>query len=382
MHDWTKTRLNVAYHWKTLLLWAIGMGGAIAFSLWHVKADAWVQSFQPFPEGEATVVMQPYCRAGACSYYLSVADWGTSIQVALRQWNNAGADWVFHEEWGTGPTDPCRPRDGQVLIIIADPDQLCPGDGPMRYDARTEYGSGWTRIYLSTRAESIQGGDPSRLLLHEFGHAVGLGHPDGAGQDVRAVMNSVIYYNQLQPDDIEGIRALYPAATTVSPSPLRGLLENPGNDSRRSGIGIISGWVCEANEVTIELSGDFYHQVWRAAYGTNRADTQDVCGDGGNGFGLLFNWNLLGNGKHQVVAFVDGVELGRALVTVTTLGEEFLQGASGEYVLEDFPSPGRSVSIEWEQSLQNFVIIPSGDEPDEPQECQFPDIPGACGEDG
>ncbi len=40
---------------------------------------AWVEEFQPFPEGEATVVMDPYCRAGACSYYLGVTAWGTAI---------------------------------------------------------------------------------------------------------------------------------------------------------------------------------------------------------------------------------------------------------------------------------------------------------------
>ena len=49
-------------------------------------------------------------------------------------------------------------------------------------------------------------------------------------------------------------------------------------------------------------------------------------------------------------------ELGRSKVTVTTLGEPFRRGLAGEYVLEDFPSPGQSVVVEWEQSLQNFVI--------------------------
>ena len=146
---------------------------------------------------------------------------------------------MFHEEWGAGPTDPCQPRDGQVLLIIADPDRLCPGDGPMRFDARTEYGSGWTRIYLSTNAESIQGGDPSRLLLQELGHAVGLGHPDEAGQNVDAIMNSTIYHNHLQPDDTAGIQALYPAAQP--PSPVNGVLENPRDGGVASGIGVIFG---------------------------------------------------------------------------------------------------------------------------------------------
>ena len=88
--------------------------------------------------------------------------------------------------------------------------------------------------------------------------------------------------------------------------------------------------------------GDRGRQV--AAYGTERLDTREVCGDVDNGFGLLFNWNLLGDGEHAVVAFVDGEELGRATVRVTTLGEEFLRGVEGECVVEDFPDirPRRS----------------------------------------
>ena len=71
---------------------------------------------------------------------------------------------------------------------------------------------------------------------------------------------------------------------------------------------------------------------------------------------LLFNWNLLGDGEHEVVAFVDGEELGRAAVRVTTLGEEFLRGVEGECVVEDFPGLAQTVTLEWHQNSQNFVI--------------------------
>ena len=93
-----------------------------------------------------------------------------------------------------------------------------------------------------------------------------------------------------------------------------------------------------------------------AAYGTERLDTGDACGDTNNGFGLLFNWNLLGDGEHAVVASVDGEELGRATVRVTTLGAEFLEGAAGACVVEDFPLPGETVTLEWQQTSQNFVM--------------------------
>ena len=132
-----------------------------------------------------------------------------------------------------------------------------------------------------------------------------------------------------------------------------GNLENPGPNSFQSGIGLISGWVCEADEVEIAL-GALGRQA--AAYGTERLDTLDTCGDTANGFGLLFNWNLLGAGEHEVVAYVDAVEFGRATVRVTTLGVEFVEGAAGACMVEDFPMLGETVTLEWQQTSQNFVM--------------------------
>ena len=153
-----------------------------------------------------------------------------------------------------------------------------------------------------------------------------------------------------------GATGAYEVIVTFTP----GYLENPGPDSFQSGIGVLSGWVCDAAVVEIELNGT----LQEAAYGTERLDTAGVCGDTDNGFGLLFNWNLLGDGAHEVVAYVDDVELGRATVTVTTLGEEFVRGVTGACTVPDFPSPGERVSLVWQQSQQNFVLAdgmaPSG----------------------
>ena len=136
------------------------------------------------------------------------------------------------------------------------------------------------------------------------------------------------------------------------PVRVNAVLENPGPDSPQSGISVISGWACEAEEVSIDINGG----TSLAAYGTERLDTADICGDTDNGFSLLFNWNHLGEGEHEVVAFVDGVELGRATVRVTTLGVEFLRGVEGECTVEDFPMLGETVTLEWQQNSQNFVI--------------------------
>ena len=143
-----------------------------------------------------------------------------------------------------------------------------------------------------------------------------------------------------------------PADSPAGPRTLTGVLENPSPASFQSGIGVISGWVCDAEEVVIEID----ELPLDAAYGTSRADTTERCGDMDNGFGLLFNWNLVGDGEHTVVAVVDGVELGRATVTVTTLGEEFVREAAGRCVREGFPTPGETITLSWQEAQQNFVI--------------------------
>ena len=53
--------------------------------------------------------------------------------------------------------------------------------------------------------------DLHRVAIHEFGHFWGLDHPDERGQMVPAIMNSAVSsIDRLQPDDINGITALYP----------------------------------------------------------------------------------------------------------------------------------------------------------------------------
>jgi hypothetical protein len=132
-------------------------------------------------------------------------------------------------------------------------------------------------------------------------------------------------------------------------------LENPQPGSFQSGIGLISGWVCTANRVDIEIDGTLMLQ---AAYGTARGDTREGCSDdGNNGFGLLVNWNLLGDGTHTVRALKDETEFARATFTVATLGlGEFPRGLSGSFTLPNFPQAGTDVRIRWQESAQDFVI--------------------------
>ena len=135
------------------------------------------------------------------------------------------------------------------------------------------------------------------------------------------------------------------------------ILENPQPGSFQSGVGVISGWVCDAQQIDIVFNpGTATEETWRAGYKTTREDTEGICNDSDNGFGLLYNWNRLDDGVHTVSARADGVEFGSATFTVTTFDKEFLKNVGKHARLEDFPETGTDLIVAWQQSLQNFTI--------------------------
>ena len=122
-------------------------------------------------------------------------------------------------------------------------------------------------------------------------------------------------------------------------SAVLGHLETPALASFQSGWGSITGWVCEAEEVGVEINDTPYP----VAYGTERADTAAVCGEEAtaSGFGLRLNWNELGPGDHEVVAVADGAAFGRATVRVATLGGGRSCGARSGPSCRASPGPVR-----------------------------------------
>lgn len=136
----------------------------------------------------------------------------------------------------------------------------------------------------------------------------------------------------------------------LSPPGWAAHIELPASGGTASGIGLVSGWKCEAGTLTVRFNGG---NPLEMPYGSPRGDTLDVCGDADNGYALLMNWNLLAPGQHTAVVYDDGIEFSRVNFTVVTPGVEFLRGVSGRGTV--ILSNGQEVRVEWAEGVQGFV---------------------------
>lgn len=164
--------------------------------------------------------------------------------------------------------------------------------------------------------------------------------------------------------------------TTPVGTDSRGSLEDPPNNGVRSGIGIIRGWVCQANSVRIQIydDGGAVVETLIAGYGTHRPDVlaSQECGArrGNVGFGLTFNFNHLDEGTYTIRAFADNDQIGLGSPQENTFDVVHLRPFSSDdqdrflrnlpttpYRLSDFPAAGDTTIVQWEESTQSFVII-------------------------
>jgi len=126
-----------------------------------------------------------------------------------------------------------------------------------------------------------------------------------------------------------------------------------------SGIGVVSGWKCEAGELTLRFDGG---PPIPLVYGSGRRDVLDAgaCDQAEVGFVTIMNWGELGDGTHTAVVYHDGVEFDRSTFDVVTTGEAFLRGAAGQCVVEDFPAPNENARFIWNQPTQHMELAEVG----------------------
>ena len=96
----------------------------------------------------------------------------------------------------------------------------------------------------------------------------------------------------------------------------RGNLGNPPDGGFRSGIGLISGWVCAADEVEVVITLMIAKDPHRSPLMSRmaRADPTRSGGVGiaapNTGFGMTYNFNHLREGEYTIQAFADDEEIG------------------------------------------------------------------------
>ena len=132
-------------------------------------------------------------------------------------------------------------------------------------------------------------------------------------------------------------------------------LEIPTPHTTLSGIGVVSGWKCDAGELAVRFDGG---PPLPLVYGSERRDVRDAgaCPHDRVGFVTIMNWGNLGDGRHTAVVYDDGVEFGRSVFTVRRFREAFVRDVSLTLPVQDFPHQGDNAVFTWSQATQHLEL--------------------------
>lgn len=112
--------------------------------------------------------------------------------------------------------------------------------------------------------------------------------------------------------------------------------ESPAELSIESGVGVVRGWVCNANKVQVRFDDK---ETLELPYGGDRPDTKTICNNNGkNGFGSVIFWPTHGEGQHTADLLIDDEIVTSVTFMVSGASSDFIKGISGNVTAKDFPS--------------------------------------------
>jgi hypothetical protein len=245
-----------------LMLWLTGPGRAYSLS-----GQQWTSD----------IVMHPQMGSPSGTLIDGNTSWNQVAENALALWNPFLRDVSFGvvrestegiarsngvNNVGFGDDvygDPC----GTNVLAVTLSTYRVSDSSFVETDVIFNQGRSWNS-YRGNQQNASGGGrlyDLRRVALHEFGHVLGLDHPDQAGQSVSAIMNSTVgNLDGLTSDDTDGAMAIYGATSSSNAAPAVTANCNPCT--------VEIGQTTALSATATDADGDTLTYQWTAASGT------------------------------------------------------------------------------------------------------------------
>jgi hypothetical protein len=238
-----------------LLILFVSVSGLHAYVL---EGQSWTR--------DRTVVMQ-LSLGGPQTLSDGFTSFNQSAQDALNVWNQ----YLAHMQFSAVLNSPVVPKsyDDEMSVLFSSTVfgdtfgsstlavTLISSRGSVMEETDTLFNTQFT--WDSYRGPLRAAEDFHRVAIHEFGHTVGLDHPDQHGQTVTAIMNAnESDIDTVQPDDIAGAQSIYSSGPAYQSSMNAPVLQNI---STRGLIGtgdnvLIGGFIIQGSQpATVILRG-------------------------------------------------------------------------------------------------------------------------------